>query len=495
MRNHSALLKLGFTGLLAVTAFSLWHPSVQAQEVKDQGLLPIEASTLREELDQLRALVLLQQRQLEQQQQQLEQQAALLRQLQQQLTNRQSPLPAQGVSHVADETSPAPSQPSPAGQDRLLAGWTDHHPFIRSRDGELEAHFTGYAQLDFRGYGAGNTPPHTFTIRRARLAMEGTLYRHYEFKLEGDLADTASTLLRDGWINIQYHPAAQLKFGQFKEPFSQEELTSGSRLDFVERSMVNNLVPSRSPGLQLHGKLAGGRFEYQVGAFNGKGLLASNTARTPEGVLRVRWSPWKGTSHFWLKGLAFGGAIADGRTRQGRSFQGRTESRSVVFFEPVPVNGEVLRTNGEVSWLLGPGTIRAEYVQTNQARDGLGPGGTNLPGVVAKGYMIQGAYLLTGETKPEAAPVKPKRVFLGPGGWSGAGAWEVKFRYANLHLSDSFQGNRAETFTTGINWYLSPNVRYVLDLNVERFKDPRRSPTPLTGGAFFSLLTRMQFYF
>jgi len=42
---------------------------------------------------------------------------------------------------------------------------------------------------------------------------------------------------------------------------------------------------------------------------------------------------------------------------------------------------------------------------------------------------------------------------------------------------------------------LSPYVRYVLDLNVERFKDPLRSPTPLDRGAFFTLLTRVQFYF
>lgn len=488
---------------LVISGLLLFSSTGWAQAGAAEKSPPRPVSQIEEEIQQLRALLQQQQQQLEQQQRQLDQQAALVHQLQQRLaalqpssaaglTERPASPEASGAS-VALSRAAAPA--SPSGPGVLQAGWTNGRPFIRSSDGELEARFFGYAQFDFRGYGAGNTPANTFLIRRARLAMEGTLYRHYEFKLEGDFADRTSTLLRDGFININYVPGVQFQFGQFKQPFSQEELTSSSRLDFVERSMVNNLAPSRSPGVQVHGKLAQGRFEYQLGAFNGKGLLAENTTRTPEGVVRLRFSPWKPTHQFWLRGLALGGAFADGRARGGLSVRGRTESQSVVFFPPEPVNGEIVRANGELTWLLGPAAIRAEYVQTNQARDGLGPAGTNLPGVVAKGYMIQGTYLLTGESKPEAALVKPKRAFLGRGGEAGAGAWELKFRYSNLQLSDSVRSNRAETFSTGINWYLSPYVRYILDLNVERFKDPLRSPTPLDRGAFFTLLTRMQFYF
>lgn len=477
-------------------------PIAWAQQAREANPPPNEASQINQGLEQLRALVQQQQQQLDRQEKQLAQQAGLIHQLQQQLSGwRPSSLPEQLARPTSEEvalTKPSGRQPSAESassrQDLLHAGWTNSHPFIRSSDGELEASFTGYTQLDFRGYGEGNTPPNTFVIRRARLAVEGTLYRHYEFKMEGDFADTSSTLLRDGFVNVNYLPGAQFKFGHFKEPFSQEELTSASRLDFVERSLINNLVPSRSPGVQFHGKLADGRFEYQLGAFNGKGLLAENSTSTPEGVVRLRFNPWKKSDSFWLRGLAFGGAIADGRTHNGLSVRGRTESRSVTFFKPEPVNGEILRTNGELTWLLGPGAIRAEYMQTNQARDGLGPTGTNLPGLVAKGYMVQGTYLLTGESKPEAALVKPKSAFLGQNGERGVGAWELKFRYSNLQLSDNILSTRAETFSTGVNWYLTPNIRYILDLNFERFNDRMRSPT-LDKGPLFTLLTRVQFYF
>jgi phosphate-selective porin len=145
--------------------------------------------------------------------------------------------------------------------------------------------------------------------------------------------------------------------------------------------------------------------------------------------------------------------------------------------------------------MLGPAAIRAEYDQTNQRRENLGPGGT-LPGVVAKGYTGQFTYLLTGEDKPEAGAVTPKSNLFGDGnGTQGFGAWELKFRYANLHIADgTSKSNRAESFYFGPNWYLNRHVRYMLDLGFERFKDPVRSPTP-GDKSFFVVLSRIQLAF
>ena len=57
--------------------------------------------------------------------------------------------------------------------------------------------------------------------------------------------------------------------------------------------MVNNLAPARSPGAMVFGIVNKGAFEYYVGAFNGKGQLNPNTSNTPEGVLRLRFAPWR----------------------------------------------------------------------------------------------------------------------------------------------------------------------------------------------------------
>jgi phosphate-selective porin OprO/OprP len=384
-----------------------------------------------------------------------------------------------------------------ATQDKpqVVAGWGKDHPFLRSENGAFETQIGGYGQLDFRGYGSGDHPPNTFLVRRARISLEGKLERYFDFRIEGDFADTA-TALRDMYVNIHRIDEFQLRFGQFRVPISQEEMRSDNLQDFVERSLVNNLVPSRSPGVGASGSINKGVFEYQLGAWNGKGLLVANNNGTPETALRVRFNPWKHSESFLAKGFLFGGAVTQGRSAAGLSVRGLTESRSFTFFAPDTINGKYTRANAEMTWMLGPASIRAEYDQTNQHRDNLGIGGRNLPGVVAKGYMAQMTYLVTGEEKPEVGIVAPRNNLFSDGsGRQGLGAWELKFRYSNLQIADGTpKSNRAETFYFGTNWYLNRFVRYVLDLGIERFKDPARTPK-LGENNLFVVLSRIQLAF
>jgi phosphate-selective porin OprO/OprP len=391
--------------------------------------------------------------------------------------------------------SPQATQPKET-KAPILAGWDDNHAFLKTADGWFQTFLTGYTQLDFRGYQSGNHPPNTFLVRRARLALEGKVARYYDFKIEGDFADIVGTLLRDAYVRVHRNEEFQVTAGQFKEPFSQEELRGDAFQDFVERSLVNNLAPSRSPGIMLSGVLRKGALEYQLGAFNGKGLLLNNTNGTPEGVVRLRFSPWRSSKEFWIKGLTFGGAYALGRSNAGLSVRGQTESRSFNFFIPDIINGAVTRANGELTWLLGPAAVRFEYDQTNQARNGLGPAGSTLPGVVAKGYVGQFTYLLTGENKPDSSAIAPHHNLFGDTkNPSGFGAWELKFRYSNLQIADATaKSNRAETIYFGPNWYLNRFVRFMLDFGIERYQDPARVPRPGSNN-FFVMLSRVQFAF
>lgn len=395
-----------------------------------------------------------------------------------------------GKPAIPSATNLAKAQDKPP----LLAGWDKAHAVLRSADGRFETNIQGYTQLDFHGYASGNHPPNSFLMRRARFILEGKLEKYFDYRFEGDFADTTSTILRDGYIRIHRIDELQLTFGQFRQPFSQEEMRLDNTQDFVERSLVNNLAPSRSPGIMISGTINKGAFEYQLGAYNGKGLLVQNNNGTPDTALRLRFAPWKNGNNFLAKGLYFGGAYGQGRSFNGQSVRGLSESRSITFFAPETVNGKLYRANGELTWLLGPAAIRVEYDQTNQARANLGPGLTNLPGVVAKGYMGQVTYLLTGESKPESTATLPKHsLFDRETGKLGLGAWELKFRYANLQISDgSSRSNRAETIYTGVNWYLNRFVRYLLDFGFERFNDPLRSPKPGDKN-YFVVLSRMQF--
>jgi phosphate-selective porin len=469
-----------------------------------------EVEQLKLKLEQLQLLVEQQQRAIAEMQKRVEEVES-----RSQAAAAQSPVPAGGqdgarpgvraaaLERAQSQKSDQPSSPASRdkdkddrAQDRPLAGWDKNHAFLRSADGNFETQFVGYGQLDFRGYQSGDAPPNTFLVRRVRLGVEGKIHRYYDYKLEADLADTAGTVLRDFFVRVHRIDELQLSFGQFRVPISQEEIRSDAFQDFIERSMVNNLAPSRSPGVMASGVIKDGVFEYQVGTFNGKGLLAANNNDTPESAIRLRFAPWRNGKAFWTRGLIFGGAYTQGRSTDGLSVRGQTESRSFTFFSPDATNGQYIRANGELTWLLGPAALRAEYLQTNQDREGLGPGGSNLPGVVAKGYMASFTYLLTGEPKPEAGAVVPRSNLFGDEtGGRGLGAWEVKFRYANLQIADSTsKSNRAESFYFGPNLYLNRFVRYMLDFGFERFKDPLRSPRPGDNN-FFVVLSRIQVAF
>ncbi|MFY9610339.1 MAG: porin [Blastocatellia bacterium] len=501
-RRTSLMYLFAVIVLLSVPAVSTPAQERKEEQAESDRAPNDDLDRLKSKLEQLESLVETQQRALAEMQKRLDEvegkgrsAALVLPARMEGVTNelRTASLEAgQTPANAAGPQEKLKAQDKPA----LLAGWDGNRAFLRSADGSFETQLTGYGQLDFRGYQSGNHPPNTFLMRRARLAVEGKLARYFDFKLEGDFGDVVGTLLRDAYVNVHRIDEFQLRFGQFRVPISQEEIRSDAFQDFVERSMVNNLVPSRSPGLMASGVVSKGVFEYQVGAFNGRGLLGLNTSGTPETAVRLRFNPWKNGDRFWVKGLIVGGAYTQGRNLANPGVRGITESRSFAWFAPEVVNGKFNRVNGELTWMLGPAAIRAEYDQTNQRRDNLGTGEQNLPGVVAKGYVAQFTYLLTGETKPEASAVGPRRNLFGDErGKTGFGAWELKFRYANLQIADGTpKSNRADSIYFGPNWYLNRFVRYMLDLGFERFKDPERSPNPGDKN-FFVVLSRVQFAF
>lgn len=212
-------------------ALLIQRPNKQDEPKRDQSNPEVEQ--LKRKVDQLQSLV-------EQQQHAL---AEVLKRLGELDSNTRAAVPvtssqADGtiavspdlhsasleVNATAKNATPV-SQPA-AVQDKPkpVAGWDKDHAFLRSPDGAFETQFTGYAQLDFRGYQAGNHPPNSFLIRRARFAVEGKVERYFDFKVEGDFADTTSTLLRDFYVNVNRIDEFQLRFGQFRVPISQEEM-------------------------------------------------------------------------------------------------------------------------------------------------------------------------------------------------------------------------------------------------------------------------------
>ncbi|PYX76157.1 MAG: hypothetical protein DMG72_05675, partial [Acidobacteria bacterium] len=406
-------------------------------------------------------------------------------------------------AETAQAAKPSDKKPAEKKETAVVAGWNGEHFFIKSTDGKFQIQPYGYFQSDYRAYNGDGAPSDTFLIRRARFGFQGNFGTHYDYAVLLDAAASNGLSLRDLYVNIKPVPAFQFQAGQYKEPYSQEELIGASNLDFVERSLAALLYPAaatayRSPGATVHGDISGGGVQYWVSAFNGKGILAPNTTNEPEVIGRLRFYPWKKKKDHVLQGLAFGGAIAHGRSRGlsgENSFGAAMPDVAYTFFPSFRINGPIERYNGEATWVHGPWAVRAEYDQLNQFRRGVGSeqanalGFSDLPGIIAKAGYGSVTYLLTGETRPENGTPKVKQPFLGPeaaGGGHGWGAWELGFRYSKIQAKEPGMNqpnpftpgfvptfdDHTDQFTFGINWYLNYLVKYQVNFSVDRLKDP-----------------------
>ena len=110
--------------------------------------------------------------------------------------------------------------------------------------------------------------------------------------------------------------------------------------------------------------------------------------------------------------------------------------------------------------------------------------------VPIRGWFVQGAYLLTGETIRDRTNVQPLRPFDLREGRLGPGAWEVTARYSQLDLDDRvftagladphLWTNHAKMVDVGLNWYLNQFVKVYFDWEHAFFGSPVLS----TNGAF-----------
>jgi phosphate-selective porin OprO/OprP len=246
-------------------------------------------------------------------------------------------------------------------------------PFFKSTDGLFQVELGGRIQSDFDAAEAdartlaGIRLGSQFLVRRARLEVDGRLFRWVTFKIEADFTD--SQPLRDVYLDLGFLPEVQLRGGQFKEPFSLEELTSDLHIDFVERSLVNELAPSYDRGVMAYGSLGQGVASYALGGFNGSGQNTGDNNPDKDLAARLVVVPFKTSNNFWLKGLQLAGDLTWGNQGASKSAQGRTEGRTAnrfVFFAPQTTRGDRLRYGGDLAWLVGPAAVKFEYdVQTN----------------------------------------------------------------------------------------------------------------------------------
>jgi phosphate-selective porin OprO/OprP len=105
-------------------------------------------------------------------------------------------------------------------------------------------------------------------------------------------------------------------------------------------------------------------------------------------------------------------------------------------------------------------------------------GATALPDPDFTGYYVQGSWLLTGETRrynPVTGSFQNPRPMVPFSSAGGFGAWELAARYSNMNLDfqeglaataaipGTVRGGEQNVLTLGVNWYLNPNFKMMLN--------------------------------
>ncbi|MBI3695752.1 MAG: hypothetical protein HY238_13050 [Acidobacteria bacterium] len=381
-------------------------------------------------------------------------------------------------------------------------------------------------QHDFRSFDPELTGDEadTSNLRKMRVGVEGTLFKHFEYEVEREIRNEVTDLFnfrtrethalwRDVYGNFRYFRRVQVKAGQFKLPFGMDQLHGGSKRDFVFRSLIGErLAPGRDLGIMLHGRLFDRGLQYQAGFFEhdgwkahakdysrtGERTFAGHLAGTPFRLFRVPEA---------FKDLEIGGAFTESPVTEGlNSLRGRTWVITHNYFTRINVRGHRLRLGAELNWEPGPFSVKGEFIHVREERFGQGLRGENLPDLIHRGWYLSTSWVVTGEKK--AGGIEPRKPFLwwGSGGGHGLGAVEMAGRYEQIrHGSAEHPGlpsrsSRAANIlseservaTFGVNWYLNRFMKIQFNAIRELIEDAQR--TPIAGqDTYWSRYVRMQF--
>jgi phosphate-selective porin OprO/OprP len=316
----------------------------------------------------------------------------------------------------------------------------------------------------------------------------GTMWGRWDFKVEMDFANIRE--IKDIWVDFKNIPyLGHIKVGHFGQPMSLEDQTSSRDQTFMEKALpVLAFPPGNDIGVMASNTALGERMTWAAGVFRITGSFtdageAQDRMTNALGTSlagRLTYLPWDDDEGRFLLhlGLSYNRQIIDVRRSDSEiRFSARPETyltdHRIVDTGVFSAEG-VEMFNPELAWAAGPLSFQTEYFRTL-----IHSGETGNP--VFWGWYIQGSFFLTGEYRPYDRQygvfdrVRPKKNFApGKGQW---GAWEMAVRYSELDMCDrGIQGGEGKGFTVGLNWYLYPTMRvmlnYVYSLTQDRVNPP-----------------------
>lgn len=408
--------------------------------------------------------------------------------------------PADGAAQKPEAKTKKADEPKP------IFRLGDDHPEIDLGKGSkiaLRARFAA-DRTDSEASTADPSEVSTIDLGKRRIGVSGEIRNAVEFQVEAEIDDDDPW--RDVYAEFKSFGFARVRGGKFKIPFSLDENTGASRLDFMYRSLAaTHLAPGRDRGVMVHGRVAGELVRYEAGVFehDGRNARTNNPAKVFGGrttAVRVSVEPLRNTKDA-AGDLSLGVAYTASEVAEGISgLRGQTVLQQNFFSSAdYIVNGPRRRLGIEMAFVPGPATIKMEWMRVETERRGESVEDTDLSAIVGDGWYVSGTYALTGEKKSRV--FRPKRpLFQG-----GFGAVEIGARIETLRFKSGtgeapstspranvIVGNRNQVTTVGVNWYINRFFKIQANFIREKLDDPSLGPLP-SKASFNTKAVRFQF--
>ena len=330
------------------------------------------------------------------------------------------------------------------------------------------------------------------SLARKRVGVEGMLFDRVGFQVEGEIGD--SQPWRDVYADVKVNRALHIQAGRFKVPFSLEQLTSGTELDFIARAAaVSDLSPSRDIGVMVHGRLADRMVKYEAGVFEvdaASRLWTAGAVRTLAG--RVTIAPLVDGKSRGSDALEISAALLRTDLPEGRGGLSGHLVMGDTFFHPMFVNGARTRVGASVAWNSKRASVRGELIRSMDTRLGQAIDGGDLSSLVSSGGYVAGLWHLAardghryGHAPLRALDLTARFDRLSFGSAAGAG--------------DAFLNPRADrvapigkdAWTLGVNWHPNRWVKVQANTVREQIVDPL-ALLPIGTTPFWSTVIRFQ---
>jgi len=378
-------------------------------------------------------------------------------------------------------------------------------PTITTADGNFKFAVRSIVQFDAAHYNesprtAANDLGSGTNFRRARLGIEGTAFKDWNFALTGEFGGSGgeSAILNQayveyaGWKPFGLEEPVRLRIGAWATPSGLEDATSNTEGLFLERAAIAELVRgfATGDGRTGVGATARGARWYASALLSGKVVGTPSTAEFDQQsgfATRIAFNPIHGVDYDVHVGANLQGILNPADTTAGA-----VSTRAVRLQErpELRVSGTRLVDTGAIAsdgllayGLEGGASWRnfyaaGEWYKVDVNREAVPPAVSPFDPSFS-GWYVQGAWTITGERHAWSnanggfVGVRPAKPFdRNKGSW---GAWELAARYSVLDLDDhagvsgraapagGIRGGEQKITTVGLNWYPNSVVRFLLD--------------------------------